>query len=410
MSLVGLRKELESRGWDCQVMNLNENRRVKSPEYIDVQSGWDYFRKVLRLVRRGYTVHVRVNGETKKGFALALSALFLARMWRLPALLTYCGGHQQSFFPAPRGSFWQGAFSLLFRAASRIYCNSEAVRAVILSTGIAPETVIPIPHFSTQHVQFDPVPLPEKVQTFCQQHDAVFFIYLCYRKEYMLAFLVDMMRKFRTSFPRIGFLVVGTSEREIHLLRDFFDREQLTQGVHITGSVPHDLFLTMMIRSVAYIRMPLTDGVCSSVLEALTMKVPVLASDNGTRPLGTELWKPGDSERLLSLLTEAVVQPDRMVTRIPSVAVQDNAGKLADDIERICLGHRTSVISAGVALPETKTSTADGRLIASRSTPTPRRSAAACLNSLQGDSSNSPTSPKETCIVPSNFGEIEENR
>ena len=359
MSLVGLRKELESRGWDCQVMNLNENRRVKSPEYIDVQSGWDYFRKVILWVRRGYAVHVRVNGETKKGYLLALSALLLARMRRLPALLTYCGGHQQSFFPAPKASFRHAAFWLLFRVASRIYCNSEAVKAAILTTCIAPEKVIPIPHFSTQYVQFAPVPLPGKVQEFCQQHDAVFFIYLCYRKEYMLEFLAAVMRKFRTSFPRVGFLLVGTGEREVPLLRDFFDREQLTQAVCITGSVRHDLFLTMMMRSAAYIRMPLTDGVCSSVLEGLTMRVPVLASDNGTRPVGAELWKPGDSERLLSLLTEATVQRNRMVARIPSVAVDDNAGKLADDIERICLGHRTTVISQSVPLP--KTSAADGR-------------------------------------------------
>jgi glycosyltransferase involved in cell wall biosynthesis len=359
MSLVGLRKELESRGWDCQVMNLNENRRVKSPEYIDVQSGWDYLRKVLRWVRRGYAVHVRVNGETKKGYLLALAALLLARIWRLPALLTYCGGHQQSFFPATKGSFGHGAFALLFRVASRIYCNSEAVKAAILTTDVAPEKVIPIPHFSAQYVQFAPVPLPTKVQEFFQQHDAVFFIYLCYRKEYMLEFLATVMRTFRTSFPRVGFLLVGTGEREVPLLRDFFDREQLTEAVCITGSVPHDLFLTMMTSSLAYIRMPLTDGVCSSVLEGLTMKVPVLASDNGTRPVGAELWKPGDSERLLNLLTEATLQRDRMVARIHDVAVDDNASKLADDIERVCLGLGTTLASPGVSLPNT--SAADGR-------------------------------------------------
>jgi len=359
MSLVGLRKELVSRGWDCQVMNLNENRRAKSSEYIDVQSGWDYFRKVLRCVRRGYIIHVRVNGETKKGYVLALSAILLARILRLPALLTYCGGHQQSFFPAPKGSFRQLAFSLLFRVSSRIYCNSEAVKAAILTSGIKPEKVIPLPHFSTQYIQFAPVPLPGTAQEFFQNHDTVFFIYLCFRKEYMLEFLADAMRKFLISFPRVGFLLVGTSEREVPLLRDFFDREQLTRAVLITGSVPHDLFLTMMMKSQAYIRMPLTDGVCSSVLEGLTMKVPVLASDNGTRPVGAELWKPGDSERLLSLLTEATLQRDRMVARIPDVAVDDNASKLADDIERVCLGLGTTVASQGVSLPNT--SAADGR-------------------------------------------------
>lgn len=358
MSLVALRKELEARGWDCQVMNLNENRRVKSSEYIDVQNGWDYFRKVLHWVRRGYGVHVRVNGDTKKGYLLALAALVLARLWGRPALLTYCGGHEQNFFPAPRGSFREGAFSFLFRVSSRIYCNSEAVKSAILTTSVSPSKVIPIPHFSTQYVQFDPVPLPEKAEAFCREHEAVFFIYLCYRKEYMLEFLARVMREFRARFPRIGFLLVGTSEREVPLLRDFFEREQLGKAICITGSVAHDLFLTMMQRSLAYIRMPLTDGVCSSVLEGLTMKVPVLASDNGTRPIGAEIWKAGDHDRLLSLLVEAAEQHGEMVGRIPAVAVDDNAAKLADDIERVCLGGMTTV-SGSVAMRETRT--VDGR-------------------------------------------------
>src|SRR5213080_1062632 len=72
MSLVGLREELQARGWDCQVMNLNENRRVRSPEYIDVQHAWDYLMKVSRRAFRGYAIHARVNGEMKKGYVLAL--------------------------------------------------------------------------------------------------------------------------------------------------------------------------------------------------------------------------------------------------------------------------------------------------------------------------------------------------
>jgi len=105
MSLVGLRKELEARGWECRVMNLNENRRVLHPDYIDIQSGWDYVRKLVRCVREGCAVHVRVNGEAVKGYLVAFLALLAARLGRRPALLTYGGGHQQTYFPAPRFSF-----------------------------------------------------------------------------------------------------------------------------------------------------------------------------------------------------------------------------------------------------------------------------------------------------------------
>jgi glycosyltransferase involved in cell wall biosynthesis len=335
MSLVGLRRELEARGWECRVMNLNENRRVRSPEYIDVQSGWDYLLKVSRSVWEGCSVHTRVNAEAKKGYLLALAALLLARLGRRPAMLTYGGGHQQTYFPAPRATLRHLAFSLLFRIPVRIYCNSEAVKRVLLTTGIPPQRVVPIPHFSLHYVEFAPVALPKEVEDFFHHHQGVFFCYVCFRKEFALDFLAQAIRRFRMSFPQIGFLMVGPWERELKPMKDFLRAEKLEDAVCLMGAVPHDTFLTLLSRSLAYIRTPMTDGICSSVLESLTLKVPVLAADNGTRPPGTELWQAGDLESLLALMTQAVQNRAEVVARIPEVVVEDNAKKLADSIEEL---------------------------------------------------------------------------
>jgi glycosyltransferase involved in cell wall biosynthesis len=337
MSLVGLRKELEARGWDCRVMNLNENRRVRSKEYIDVQSGWDYFWKVARLVWRGYSVHVRVNGETKKGYFLALAALLLARLAGRPALLTYGGGHQQSYFPSPKGSLWYMAFSLLFRLPQCIYCNSEAVKKVLLTTGIPAERVEPIPHFSSHYMQFTPTPLPAEVEAFYRSHDAVFFSYVCFRKEFALDFLAEAMRRFRETFPRVGFLLVGPWDREMDAMKTFLKEQKLEDAVCVLGSVPHETFLSLLSRSLAYVRTPVTDGICSSVLESLKLKVPVLCADNGTRPAGTQLWREGDLGSLLELMSEAMRNHAAMVAEIPEITVEDNAKKLADSIEQMSL-------------------------------------------------------------------------
>jgi glycosyltransferase involved in cell wall biosynthesis len=335
MSLVGLRKELEARGWECRVMNLNENRRVPSPEYIDVQSGWDYLLKVSRSVWEGCSVHTRVNAESKKLYLLALVALLLARLGRRPALLTYGGGHQQTYFPAPRGTLRHLAFSLLFRLPTRIYCNSDAVKRVLLTTGIPPQRVVPIPHFSLHYVQFTPRELPKEVEDFFRKHQGVFFCYVCFRKEFVLDFLAEVIRRFRMSFPNIGFVFVGPWERELKPMKDFLRAEKLEEAVSLSGSVPHDTFLTLLSRSLAYIRTPMTDGICSSVLESLTLKVPVLAADNGTRPLGTELWEAGNPESLLAVMTQTVQNRAELVARIPEVVVEDNAKKLADSIEEV---------------------------------------------------------------------------
>jgi glycosyltransferase involved in cell wall biosynthesis len=337
MSLVGLRKELEARGWECRVMNLNENRRVLHPDYIDVQNGWDYARKLGRCVREGCAVHVRVNGEAVKGYVVAFLALLAARLGRRPALLTYGGGHQQTYFPAPRFSFRHLAFSLLFRLPARIYCNSEAVKRVLLRTRIRSEKVLAIPHTSREYVDFLRSPLPQAVEKFFAEHDGVFFSYVCFRKEFELKFLAEAIRRFRAASPRVGFLFVGAWERELPHMTEFLRAEGIEHAVFLMGSVPHATFLTLLSRSRAYIRTPVTDGVCSSVLESLQLKVPVLAADNGTRPQGTGLWQPGNVEGLVRLMIDVLQRRADFVARIPDVVLENNTEKLANDIETLCL-------------------------------------------------------------------------
>lgn len=346
MSLVGLRKELEARGWECRVMNLNENRRVPSPEYIDVQNGWDYLQKLVRCVRDGCAIHVRVNGEAVKGYIIALLALLSARLWRRPALLTYGGGHQQTYFPAPPFSFRHLAFSLLFRIPIRIYCNSEKIKEVILRTGIAPERVLPIPHTSSEYVEFVPSRLPPEIQHFLARHDGVFFSYVCFRKEFELPFLAEAIRKFRAFAPNVGFLLVGSWDRELPRMKNFLAAEKIEDVVFLMGSVPHELFLNLLSHSLAYIRTPVTDGICSSVLESLMLRIPVLAADNGTRPRGTELWQPGKVESLVNLMKRVVKARAEFVARIPEIVLEKNTEKLAEDIERLCVATSTLVPTA----------------------------------------------------------------
>jgi glycosyltransferase involved in cell wall biosynthesis len=347
MGLVALRRELESRGWDCPVMNINENRRVLNPECIDVQDGRDYVRKVWRHVWRGYAVQIRVNAESKKGYVLALMAMLMARMAGRPALLTYCGGHRQTFFPAPKGSLRFWAFSILFRIPTRIYCDSEPVKTVLLTTGVDAARVMPVPLFSSENVHFGPVKLPDPVEKFFAHRNGVFFLYVCYRKEYMLGFVAEIIRRFLAENPKIGFLLVGTSDKELELIRQFFREQGLEDVVCITGSVSHDAFLTMLTRSLACIRTPLTDGVSASVLESLALKIPVLGVDNGTRPKGVELWEADDPESLLKLMTEAVTNRAAMIARMPEFSADDNTRKLADDVERVCAPQWSPTMSGG---------------------------------------------------------------
>jgi glycosyltransferase involved in cell wall biosynthesis len=183
------------------------------------------------------------------------------------------------------------------------------------------------------------------VNEFQSRHNGFFFLYACYRKEYMLDLVAEVMGRFRARYSNVGFVLAGTSDKELEQIRTFFRDQGLEQAVCVTGSVGHDVFLTMLTHSLACIRTPLTDGVSSSVMEALGLGVPVLGSDNGTRPEGVELWRPEDPESLLKLMTEAVSNRKAMVARIPQITVEDNTRKMADDIEAVCLSASSSKLA-----------------------------------------------------------------
>src|SRR5271169_1171394 len=143
--------ELRRRGHVCEVLKINENRQLKSAEYIDVQDGSDYLRKVWRYAARGYRLNVHVNGMSAKGYWLALIAVVVGRALRGSPLVTFHGGLDQMYFPKYRGLvYWK--FYLLFRLAAGTACDSADIKEEIERYGISPEKVVAIATFSSQYL------------------------------------------------------------------------------------------------------------------------------------------------------------------------------------------------------------------------------------------------------------------
>src|SRR5260370_29978478 len=88
--------ELRRRGQVCEVLKINENRMVKSPDYVDVQDGWDYLAKIVCFTLRGYRLNMHVNGMSQKGYLLALIAALNGPLKFLPITLTFHGGLSQN--------------------------------------------------------------------------------------------------------------------------------------------------------------------------------------------------------------------------------------------------------------------------------------------------------------------------
>jgi hypothetical protein len=84
-----LEKELIRRGHTYRVLKIDEGREINSSEYTDVQKGFNHLYKILRHAWQGFRCRSHVNGETWKGYILALLAALLARLFRQPAALTF---------------------------------------------------------------------------------------------------------------------------------------------------------------------------------------------------------------------------------------------------------------------------------------------------------------------------------
>ena len=327
-----LAEEIRKRGHICEVLNLNENRRRKSTEYVDVQNAFDYLWKVIRFALRGYRFQVHVNGQSKPGYMLALVASLVGFVAGRPVALSWRGGLQQRFFPrvADRGPRW--AFQLLFRLAGQIACNSVTVKRAIMDYGIAPVRVVAIPGFSSRHLNFTTVPLSEPIEHFLQRRRPVFFCYVSFRPEYKLSVLREAMAQFVERCPQAGFIWLGFPEKELTAAQAYVKswRVQERESLLLLGNLPHDEFLTLLKRSSAYVRTPACDGVSASVLESLALGVPVLASQNGHRPAQAMTYREGDAMDLCAKLFSVTEQQKDPMPEVRLQEDDDNIAKTAD--------------------------------------------------------------------------------
>lgn len=327
-----LTEEILRRGYLCQVLNINENRKKKSPDYVDVQNGFDYLAKVIRFTLAGYRLHAHVNAESPKGYALALAALGVARLALRPGILTFHGGLPQTWFPRPVSSPAHWAFRLLFRLAERISCDSLEIKHAIERYGVRPERIAAIPCFSSECLEFQPASPAPAVEAFFARRRPVFFCYVSFRPEYRLEVLRQAMARLRQRYPAAGFVWLGFPDKELRgaegYVRTFSEAER--ESVLLLGNLPHDEFLTLLSRSLAFIRTPACDGVSASVLESLALGVPVVASENGRRPTGVVTYEELDPADLCRRLVYVVENHSTVRARARLQQVDNNTARMAD--------------------------------------------------------------------------------
>src|ERR1700687_3998469 len=216
-----LEEELKRRNHTCRVLKINEGRQTKSPDYVDVQNGFDYLAKLLRFLFQGYHFHMHVNGGSPKGYMRALLAVVIGRVSGKPAVLAFHGGLPQPYFPRQDSWSLRIACQLLFHLAGRLTCDSAEIRAAIEDYGVSCGKLAALPCFSEELPNFAVVKLPDEIERFLSSHHPVFSCYVSFRPEYRLPVLREAMDKFRKIHPKTGFVWVGFPEKEVPAARTY---------------------------------------------------------------------------------------------------------------------------------------------------------------------------------------------
>jgi len=324
--------EMRRRGYTCEILKINENREVKSPDYVDVQGGLDYFLKLWRYALRGYRLSMHVNGQSKAGYLLALAAMIVGRMVFRPSYLTFHGGLSQMYFPKRDSFKLRNAFWLLFTLAGKITCNSEDIKQEIAKYGIPPEKISAISAFSSQYLDFEPRTFDAPAEEFFRTHDPVICSYVSFRPEYELETMRDAMTRFRQVHPKAGFIWLGFPGKEMPKAQGFVGTWSAEErgSLLLLGNMDHDEFLTLMTRSTIFWRTPTCDGVSASVLESLTLGIPVVASENGRRPQGVVTYRESDAADMSAKLDYVTANLDNIRASLKKNESEDKVGEKVD--------------------------------------------------------------------------------
>lgn len=309
----------------CEVLNLGSNRQIKSPEYIDVQGGSHYLKSLLRMRLKGYYFHIHVNAQSVKGPILGLMAHVTSLLTFSRAALTFHGGLQQLYYPKQNGGKMYPVIWLNFFLASMIVCNDEAIKRNIAQYGplIKAKKIHPIPAFSKQYLRYETVPLPEDIEAFAEEKKFLIVSYIVLRNGFYIETLLEFLGKMNKD---IGVVLTGIGEiedGEISVPYQKLRKFETSGSILLAKSLNHNEFLSLLARADIYLRTPTSDGVASSVLEALSVGTQVVASANERRPNGVVTYVATDANDMCAKVEHVLGNIDDMNDALIPPVVND---------------------------------------------------------------------------------------
>jgi len=305
MRVYFLKQDMEKNGDLCEVLNIGKGRYLTDRDFIPVLGSLDYIKKVFRFRLKGFLIHHHLNGDSPKGFILTFLSLTISLLTFRRPVITFHAGPVQLYFPKHKGPKLTLLYKYIFAVAKYIVCNNDAVKKNIMSYGVSGDKIVPIQAFSKQYMQFKKQPLAPELKEIFDNHFPAIACYAAYRPEFYLDEMVDAFALYHKEHPDSRLIMLGQTGGSENIKAKMEDLG-IQDAVYFAGDLDHDEFLTLLSKAAIYLRTPFKDGVSSSVLESLSLKTPVVACENGSRPSGVITYENQNIGDMVKVLMHTI--------------------------------------------------------------------------------------------------------
>ena len=231
---------------------------------------------LLRIFCRIVKPHIVLgNMATKYGFYTAVSRLrpFLLIIWGSDILI------------APKRFF---LFRLMaqytLKKADAVIVDSDVQKKAALQLGCDPKKILKFPWFNTSSVKAYRARSDVRKELGWLTNPIV----ICVRKHnplYRVEDLVEAVPQVLKALPEVRFLLVGQGQLT-DLLKQRVRELRVEDRVKFTGNLSREDTITYLNASDIYVSTSMSDGASSSLLEAMTLKIPPIVTDI----LGNREW------------------------------------------------------------------------------------------------------------------------
>jgi glycogen(starch) synthase len=318
----------QTHGWICEVLNIGERRDEPLPGAHPVRGYLDFWRKLSQYARQGYLIHLFTNGHNLKSWLSALACALAGCINHRRSLLVFGSGNLPGFIERS-GTLARAVAKTAVRLSGQIVCRNDDMLQALLKLGVDRSKVSIVSGYYGTFDQSDDLPIG--IQKFLDEHRPVLgAMATTLSPEYGVPLFLDAAEHLRHQYPRLGVVLIGIADKERSQLRipDQVD-------VCLAGPLPNPVAMAVMNRLSVFVRPSLFDGDSRSVREALSLGIPVVASNTGLRPAGVKLFAKGDAAQMMAAIRETIEGSETGVPPATTAAREESVSQLLSLYEKL---------------------------------------------------------------------------